>query len=160
MSNAKWKSDMSMAVKSQHYRSPEEITAEGRGKTKKIVETAYWKAEKEQWHTKDERRSGHTHWAGGNAQEDAMEIEEGEVNSVRWPEHRTQGWLTETQNRPLKKEPIIPTCPPHPVGKPGIASSQAGGKENKWGQVIQQWVTEVRKEDEKRAKRDRKRQMN
>ena len=160
MSNAKWNSAMSRAAKFQHYRSPEEITAEGRGKTKKIVETAYWKAEKEQWHTKDERQKGRTQWAGGKVQGGTMEDREGKMKSVRWSEYRKPRRVPGTTDGPFKKEPIIPTCPPHPVGEPAAKTSRGGRKGDKWGQVIQQWVAEVRKEDEKRKKSDRKRQMN
>ena len=147
---ARRSSAASMGVKSKHYRSPGENTAERRETIKKLVDTAYWKAEEQQWHTKDERQSGNTLWTGGNVHEGGMETKEEEAKCVCWSEYRKPGQFSDIGGGPWKKEPIIPTCPPHPVGEPAATASRGGGNEEKWGQVIKQWVEEVRKEDEKR----------
>ena len=149
-----------MGVKSQHYCGPSNNATVSRETIKKIVETAYWKAEQKQWHTKDERQTGCTPWTGGNTPEGAPEDSAEEMNNGRWSKYRKQGEFPDTEARPLKKGPIIPTAPPHPVGKQEAANSKQQGSQNKWKKVIQKWVEEVREEDEKRKKGNRKRLMN
>ena len=82
-----------------------------------------------------------------------MATKEEDAKRARWSVYRKPGRFSDNGGGPLKKEPIIPTCPPHPVGEPAAKASSGGNNGDKWGQIIQQWVEEVRREDKKRNKK-------
>ena len=128
-----------MQQKEAMVRETGSIIVSERLATRKKVKEAYVKAEVAQWNTKEERMRGVCSWAGSAMDATSPDEEKEMKNLDLWDDYRRDKnpeWFR-------GREPIVPTCPPHPIG---ITS------EGERKRLIDQWVKDVLREDNMRRR--------
>ena len=138
--------------KNHQHREPGGLVVKEPVGTRKVMEITYRKAEEEQWRAKKERREGQNRWASEQVEMGTPEEEKEAPSRTQWREYCRKEMAPKTADRTHDNPAIVPTCPPHPVGDTRRANAGEEKTGGKWGRLIQQWVAEVGKEDERRGR--------
>ena len=128
-----------MQKKGAMVRETGSIIVSDRSETRHKVHDAFVKAEKEQWHTQEEKECGKYHWTGsGEGAASSGELEETE-NTDKWSAYCQR----HQPKRARGSEEIVPTCPPHPIG---------ANAEKEMKRKVDEWIKKVLREDDMRRR--------